>query len=117
MALLLLWLVLLFVGGGAYVARRRTRARHQGDDVAAATRQAVSDATPVVGAGVAGLLLFAGLGAFAILILFSSFDAPADSHRTILTWVWMLIGFGVAFLIGLPALAIAVVRHRKRRAG
>ena len=114
----MVWLCVLMVPAIAYVGIRAAMARRRGEDASAASVRALGEALPVVGAGVAGLLIclaLFGIAAFLLFLLFLLSLGDNDTSGLTSSLVALLVLGGLA-LIGLPATAlILVIRHRRRR--
>ena len=112
------WLLLIVVAAGAYVGLRMASARARGEDAGDAGRRALVDALPVVGAGIAGLLIFvAVLGVVLVLLLFLFIAVWGGDGGDLAGWIVVLLLLGGLALLGLPATAIVlVVRWRRRQA-
>lgn len=107
----------MIVGAGAaYVLVRILLARSRGQDATEAGRRALSDALPVVGAGVAGVFIFFAIfGVVAVLLLFLFIALLSGNGDGLGLAIVLLLLLGVVVLVGLPVGAIIWVARRRRR--
>jgi hypothetical protein len=106
----------LVLGGAGYVVFRMFLARNRGQDASEAGRRALSDALPVIGAGLAGVFIFfAILSVVAVLLLFLFIALLTGDGDELSATIVVLVLVGVVVLIGLPGAALIWVARRRRR--
>jgi hypothetical protein len=109
-------LAVIVLGGAAYVAFRVMSARSRGEDTGEAGRRALGDALPVVGASIAGLVIFFALmGVLVVVLLFALIAAVFGGDGSGFGIVLVLLLVGLLVLIGLPVAALVFVMRRRRR--
>lgn len=112
------WLALIVLGGVGYVLYRVFVARGRGEDAGEASRRALGDALPIVGAGIAGFVIFLALMALLLIVLFFAVIASLGGDYSGFGVVVLLLLLALLMLVGLPVAALVfVIRRRRRRDG
>jgi FtsH-binding integral membrane protein len=105
------WLGILVAAAIGYVVFRRWAARRRGDDDSVEVRRATKEVLLVVGAGLAGVAVFAVLATLAMAVIFSA----VFHNESVGAMIYVLIVAPLVVLFGFPLAAIVILFVRRRR--